>query len=577
MRSSDQVIPRHLAGQTPAGSGLGSNPVISSADQRDRSVAGVIGATVAAAGAVSDAFGVIGSGNLIVTNALCAGGARFHHARHEGGAICMADGYARVSGRLGVCSVHQGPGLTNTLTGLTEAVKSRTPLLVLAGEAPSAATHSNFRIDADGLIAAVGAIPARITDPASAAAEAARAVTMATAQRRPVVLLMPVDVQAQPGVVAPESPPPPAPPSGELDEDTLERTAAALEAAHRPLILAGRGAVVAGAGPALRALGERCGALLATSAPAHGLFTGDPAALGISGGFASPAAARLIGQADLVLLAGASANHWTTRHGRLLAPGVTVVQIDEDPAAFGRHVAVDIPVSGDVRRVAERLTGLVTPGQRWRATRQHLTGWRSESFTDAGTAETIDPRTLSIELERRLPEDRVVALDSGHLTGWPAMYLTVPDARRWVFTNGFQAVGLGLGNAIGAAIARPGAVTVAALGDGGTFMALPELETAARLGLRLLVVVYDDRAYGAEVHHFAPLGHDVSRVQFPDADLAAIARATGCDGATVRSVEDLAALDGWLAGPADSGPLVLDCKVSPDVCAEWLSEAFRGG
>ena len=568
------------AAQDKPGRGLASAAVSRPTDQHDRSVAEVIGETVARAGSVDEAFGVIGSGNLIVTNALYAGGARFHHARHEGGAIGMADGYARVSGRLGVCTVHQGPGLTNTLTGLTEAVKSRTPLIVLAGEAPAAAVHSNFRIDAEALVASVGAIPARITAAETAAAEAARAVAVAGGERRPVVLLMPIDVQAEPGSSAadPLPPLPPLPPrsAGEVDDETLDRAAAALDSAHRPLILAGRGAVMAGAGPALRALGERSGALLATSAPAHGLFTGDPAALGISGGFASPAAARLIGQADLVLLAGASANHWTTRHGRLLAPGATIVQIDEDPDAFGRHVAVDIAVAGDVGRVAERLTGLVTPGERWRATRQHLTGWRSESFADAGTADTIDPRTLSIELERRLPEDRVVAVDSGHLTGWPAMYLTVPDARRWVFSNGFQAVGLGLGNAIGAAIARPEAVTVAALGDGGAFMALPELETAARLKLKLLVVVYDDLAYGAEVHHFAPLGHDVERVRFPDADLAAIARAAGCAGTIVRHVDDLRALDEWLAA-VPSGPLLLDAKVSPDVCAEWLSEAFRGG
>ena len=104
------------------------------AARRPQSVAEVVGQTLAATG-VTDAFGVLGSGNLIVTNALCSRGARFHHARREDGAICMADGYARVSGRVGICSVHQGPGLTNTVTGLTEAAKSRTPLLVLAGEA----------------------------------------------------------------------------------------------------------------------------------------------------------------------------------------------------------------------------------------------------------------------------------------------------------------------------------------------------------------------------------------------------------------------------------------------------------
>ena len=109
-----------------------------------------------------DAFGVLGSGNFVATQALHAAGAAFHHARHEGGAISMADGYARVSGRVGVCSVHQGPGFTNALTGLTEAAKSRTPLLVLAGEAPRAAIRSNFAIDQPGLAATLGAVPERI-------------------------------------------------------------------------------------------------------------------------------------------------------------------------------------------------------------------------------------------------------------------------------------------------------------------------------------------------------------------------------------------------------------------------------
>ena len=134
-------------------------------------------------------------------------------------------------------------------------------------------------------------------------------------------------------------------------------------------------------------------------------------------------------------------------------------------------------------------------------------------------------------------------MDSGHFLGYPAMFLTVPDARAWVFPNGFQAVGLGLGNAIGAAVARPDRPTVAAIGDGGAFMALAELETAARLRLKLLVLIYDDSAYGAEVHHFAPMGHDVSRVQFPDADLAAIATAAGCRATTVRGADDLISRD----------------------------------
>ena len=124
----------------------------------------MVGETIAAQG-VRDAFGVLGSGNLVVTNALVRGGARFHPARHEGGAICMADGYARVTGRVGVCSVHQGPGLTNTMTGLAEAAKSRTPVLVLAGETPAAALTSNFRIDQHELVESVGAIAERVHSP----------------------------------------------------------------------------------------------------------------------------------------------------------------------------------------------------------------------------------------------------------------------------------------------------------------------------------------------------------------------------------------------------------------------------
>ena len=127
-------------------------------------VAEAVGQALARAGA-DVVFGVMGSGNLSVTNALVDAGVPFHAARHEGGAICMADGYARVSGRLAVCSVHQGPGLTNAITGLTEAAKSRTPLIVLAADTPAAALRSNFRIDQDALVESVGAVAERVHGP----------------------------------------------------------------------------------------------------------------------------------------------------------------------------------------------------------------------------------------------------------------------------------------------------------------------------------------------------------------------------------------------------------------------------
>jgi thiamine pyrophosphate-dependent acetolactate synthase large subunit-like protein len=159
--------------------------------------------------------------------------------------------------------------------------------------------------------------------------------------------------------------------------------------------------------------------------------------------------------------------------------------------------------------------------------------------------------------------------------GYPAMYLRVPDAQGFVFTQGFQAVGLGLATAIGAAVARPDRLAVAALGDGGALMSLSELETVARLGLRMLVVVYNDAAYGAEVHHFGPQGHPLELVRFPDTDIAALARAAGLEGVTVRRREHLAGVASWLAGGSRPG-LLVDAKVVPTVVAGWLAEAFRG-
>ncbi len=548
-------------------------------------VADVIGATIAAQG-VHEAFGVLGSGNLVVTNALARHGARFRAARHEGGAICMADGYARVSGRVGICSVHQGPGLTNAMTGLAEAVKSRTPLLVLAAESPSADPHSNFRIDQRGLAESVGAIVERLHGPETAAADALRAYDRAVVARRPVVLMLPVDIQAMPvpdaGTRVPRAlrplvaPPPTA--------EAVAAVAQRLQSARRPVIIAGRGAVLANAGHELEGLADLIGAVLATSAPAHGLFAENPWSLGISGGFASPVASALIGQADLILVAGASLNHWTTRHGDLIADTATLVHIDVDAAAIGRHRLADLALVGDALAAARLLiheltrrghhsAGLRTPPV---ANRIASHRWDEVPFDDATTDADIDPRTFSIELERRLGPDKAVAVDSGAFMGYPSMYLSVPDARAWVFANGFQSVGLGLGTAIGAAVARPDRPTVAALGDGGAFMALAEIETAVRLDLKLLVAIYDDRAYGAEVHHFAPAGHDVSRVQFPDADLAAIARGAGAEAITVRSVLDLHRVSEWLAEPSPR-PLVLDAKVNPAICAEWLAEAFRAG
>jgi thiamine pyrophosphate-dependent acetolactate synthase large subunit-like protein len=528
-------------------------------------------------------FGLVGSGNLAVTNALRDAGATFYAARHEGGAICMADGYGRVSGKVAVCSVHQGPGLTNTVTGLTEAAKSRTPVVLLSADTPAAALRSNFRIDQDALVESVGAVAERVHGAATAVDDVARAVRRARVERRAVVLMLPLDVQAMESpdgvVLAPAAPELAAP---RPTDEVIGSVAGVLASARRPAIIAGRGAVLGDAGEPLRRLGELTGALLATSAVGNGLFAGDPFDVGISGGFSSPLAARLLGEADAVIAFGATLNPWTTRHGALIGAGAQVIQVDLDEEAIGAHRSVDLGVVGDTAATAQALVaefetrGMRNSGVRTEALAREIRThrWRDEPYEERVADGVLDPRTLSIALDDLLPAERTVVVDSGHFMGYPSMYLRVPDAAGFVFPQAFQCVGLGLGNAIGAAVARPDRLTVAALGDGGALMALSEFETLGRLGLPMLVVVYNDAAYGAEVHHFRALGQAVDLAQFPDTDFAAIARAAGCGGLTVRGVDGLGAVRDWLA--ERDGPLVVDAKVDPDICAEWLEEAFRG-
>ncbi|SNT28121.1 Acetolactate synthase large subunit [Actinomadura meyerae] len=562
-------------------------------------VAEAVGEALARLGART-VFGVAGSGNFHVTNAMAAHGARYVAARHEGGAVTMADAYARVSGGLGVVSVHQGPGLTNAVTGMAEAAKSRTPLLVVAGEVAAAAVRSNFRVDQAAIAAAVGAVPERVHSPETALDDVARACRTAVAERRTVLLGLPLDVQ---GAELPDGPsrrsgPPPAgyrprpaqvPPLPVPPPAAVARLADALRAARRPVFIAGRGARLAGAREPLAELAARCGALPATSAVARGLFAGDPFALDVSGGFATPAAAELIRGADLVVGWGCSLTMWTTRHGALIAPDATVVQVDVDARALGAHRPVDLGLIGDAAETARavlaelearghRATGYRTPEVGERLAREGR--WRDVPYEEHPDADDdgrprVDPRTLTIALDAMLPRERTVAVDSGNFMGYPAMFLDVPDADGLVFTQAFQSVGLGLATAVGAAVARPDRLTVAALGDGGALMSVAELETAVRLGLDLLVVVYDDEAYGAEVYHFGPAGHPLDTVVFPPADLAAIGRGFGCAAATVRCPDDLAAVADWLAGPRDR-PMVVDAKVTRDRPAWWLEEAFRG-
>ncbi|WP_327426725.1 thiamine pyrophosphate-binding protein [Streptomyces sp. NBC_01236] len=543
-------------------------------------VAEAVGRALSAAG-VGHVFGVVGSGNFHLTNAMVAEGSRFVAARHEGGAATMADAYSRMSGTVAALSVHQGPGLTNAMTGIAEAAKSRTPLLVLAAEATE--PRSNFYVDQDALARSVGAVTARVTSAEGAVAQACDALRRAVHERRTVLLNLPLGVQA---LDVPEGVPtvavaPPERTAVEPESADVGALAQVLEKSRRPVFVAGRGARSPGSRDALAALAERHGALLATSAVARGLFHGNPWALDVSGGFASPLAAELIQGADLIVGWGCALNMWTTRHGRLIGADTTVVQVDDDASALGAHREVDLGVTGDVELTARRALARAAGrrnGYRTADIEAALTArvrWRDVPYEDTSSRERIDPRTLSIALDDILPAERVIGVDSGNFMGYPSMYLSVPDENGLCFTQAFQSIGLGLATAIGAALAQPDRLPVAALGDGGAMMGAAELDTVRRLGLPMVVVVYNDDAYGAEVHHFGPDGYPLETVEFPPTDVAAVARGYGFEAVTVRTRADLKAVEDWVAGPR-SAPLLIDAKVVADRGAWWLEEAFRG-
>src|SRR5262252_8809574 len=545
-------------------------------------VADVIAGDLARYGA-RRCFALLGTANFEISHALVQAGVELISARHECNAASMADAYAKASGELTLVSVHSGPGLTNALTGIGEAAKSRTPLVVLAGDVPSGAVRNNFYIEQADMVRAVGAVPERLHTPSSAREDALRAVTRALRDRQTVVLSLPLDVQHAP--LASNLPPLDLPPAaGRLypDPRSIERLAEALLHAQRPLILGGRGAVVSDAEATLIALAERTGALLATSVCGHGLFSGNAWSLGISGGFSSPIADELIAESDCILAFGASLTQWTTKRCKLIASGAVVAQVDIEPGKLGYQMPVQIAVHGDAQATAEALLAELDrrgakprPGRRDETMRERIRVGDNHHYPhpDESSDDFIDPRTLSKAVDAILPPDRVVASDSGHFCGWVPRYLRVPNARASCLSHSFQSVGLGLASAIGLAVANPRKLAVLGAGDGGFMMSIADLETALRLKLRMCILIYNDSSYAAEVHFFRRQGYSIDIVQFPETDFAAIARGYGASAATVRTLGDLAPLREWVHNGAQ-GLFVIDARISPNLEADWHAEHF---
>ncbi|MCR2825870.1 thiamine pyrophosphate-binding protein [Microbacterium sp. zg.Y909] len=531
---------------------------------------------------IDHVFGLMGNGNAWFLDALVRDtDASFTAVRHEAGAVVAADAYHRASGRLAAATATYGAGFTNTLTALAEAVQAHVPLVLVVGDEPTSGPRP-WDVDQIALAAAVGARTYTVgrTD---AAATTVIAIEHALTYRVPTVLAIPYDVATREAGPIPTAPEPvlPAPlQPGPFARAAVDDLARALAGARRPLLLAGRGAWVSGAGAALGRLADATGAVTATTALGRGVFPRPEYDLGVTGGFGAEGAMELVRDADVAVVFGASLNQFTMRFGDLFAPGTRVVQVDSAPAATHPHVGGFI--RGDAAVVADALatavTGLGAAPSGWRES-VDIAALRTQRAGEEFAADgRLDPRAAAARIGELLPENRVVVSDGGHFIGWANMYWPVasPD-RMMMIGTAFQSIGLGFPSVPGAALAQPDATVVLTTGDGGGLMALADLESAVRVaGGRGLAVVWNDGAYGAEVNLYGLKGVARGPMMIPDVDFAGLASAVGARGVVVRKLADLEALAEWAAQPASERPyLLLDLRISSSVIAPYQQEIIR--
>jgi acetolactate synthase-1/2/3 large subunit len=522
-------------------------------------------------------FGVMGSGNVPIIGELTARGRmRYVAMRHESGAVNAAAGYSWVSGHVGVCAVTHGPGLANAFNALTAAARDRAPIVLLVGGVSRSDPGNLQRIDQRAIAEAAGAVFVDVETADALASVLIGAVRGARMHLRPHVVQFCVDLL-----------------HGEFADDSgatstgvggiavarvyptagdIALTLDLIEQSCRPVLVAGQGAVYSGALTEIVELADATGALLATSMLAKGSFTGHPHDLGIAGGFASARTQEILRAADCVVAFGASLNKHTTKSFSLFA-NAAVVQVDCDPAAVGTLQSLRYALVGDAKTTAAALL------DGWRERGLGVRdGYRSvtasaDAATDArqaaprADASGLDPSFVLQHLQQVLPANRIVVCDGGRFSAYVPTGIEVSEPRSYVFSAGFASISLGLGNAVGAALAAgPGRRTVLLTGDGGFMMALPELDAAVRAGVDVLIVVFNDQQYGAEIENLRRLGLPTTGATFETPDLSAVATVLGGRGALVRTRAEFEAVTSDLVG-AD-GVFLVDVRVDPDAVSD---------
>ncbi|MDF2414825.1 acetolactate synthase 2 catalytic subunit [Aeromonas sp. 1HA1] len=494
---------------------------------------------------VTQVFGYPGGAIMPVYDALYDGGLAHQLCRHEQGAAMAAVGYARASGQVGVCIATSGPGATNLVTGLAEALLDSVPLVAISGQVPCAAigTDAFQEVDVLGMSLSCTKHSFMVTDAADLGRVLAEAFAIASEGRPgPVLIDFPKDVQlaavlAQSPLFAVEEP-------EALNPSELTAARTLIAAAERPVLYVGGGVGMANAEQQLRDFAAVTGMPAVTTLKGIGALDPDSAVyLGMLGMHGTKAANYAVQQCDLLVVVGARFDDRVTGKLEEFAPEAKVIHLDVDAAEFGKRRAAEVGITTDLKLVLPAL-GQPLAIDPWR---EHCANMAREyAFRYDHPGQPIYAPALLKQLSARLPETSVVACDVGQHQMWVAQHMRFTSPRNHLSSAGLGTMGFGLPAAIGAKMSRPEDEVVLVSGDGSFMMNVQELGTIRRAQLKVKMVLLDNQRLGM-VRQWQELffdGRYSETILSDNPDFVALAAAFGIPGETITCKEQIAgALD----------------------------------
>ena len=489
---------------------------------------------------------------------------------HEQGASHAADGYARATGKVGVCIATSGPGALNLITGIATAYMDSIPLVCITGQVNSDQLGKDVFQEADitGAVEPFSKYSYIVKDGSQIARIFKEAFYLAgTGRPGPVVIDVPTDIQNQtidfeyPETISMRS----YKPTVVGNARQITRAAAALKKAKRPLIVAGGGIFAAGAVEELNKLAAKSGIPVVTTLMGKGAVRDDdPYYMGMIGTHGVGSANQALAHADALLIAGARAGDRSIKDTGVIARDCTVIHLDIDPAEIGKNIAVDIPIVGDARQVLNALAEQVPYlcCEDWLA---RLVDLRSRNSTRSlGSDEAyVNPKEFFLRLSEKAPDNAVLTADVGQNQIWAANYYKVKRGR-FLTSGGMGTMGYAIPAAAGVQTADPSRTVMAVCGDGGFQMSMMELGTIAYYKLPVKIIVLNNHFLGmVKELQDRGFGRRETAVELGDKpDIAALA---GCYNIPSKKLTSMAECDGaiqWLL--STEGPCLLECLVHPD-------------